>query len=63
MAATMMANLNALVRSTSVRDIKDLNLIPPLAFVKKEPRMLEDYRTSAGGRGGRKGFKEKPGGG
>ena len=44
MAATMMANLNALVRSGSVRDIKDLNLIPPLAFVKKEPRMLEDYR-------------------
>ncbi len=44
MAATMMTNLNALVRSTSVRDIKELNLIPPLAFVKKEPRMLEDYR-------------------
>jgi lactate dehydrogenase-like 2-hydroxyacid dehydrogenase len=44
MAATMMANLNALVRSASVRDIKELNLIPPLAFVKKEPRMLEDYR-------------------
>jgi len=44
MAATMMANLNALVRSTSVRDIKELNLIPPLAFIKKEPRMLDDYR-------------------
>jgi lactate dehydrogenase-like 2-hydroxyacid dehydrogenase len=44
MAATMLANLNALARSTSVRDIKDLNLIPPLAFVKKEPRMLDDYR-------------------
>ncbi|MCU0604483.1 MAG: 2-hydroxyacid dehydrogenase [Desulfobacterales bacterium] len=44
MAATMMANLNALVRSGSVRDIKELNLIPPLAFVKKEPRMLDDYR-------------------
>jgi len=44
MSATMMANLNALVRSTSVRDIKELNLIPPLAFIKKEPRMLDDYR-------------------
>jgi phosphoglycerate dehydrogenase-like enzyme len=44
MAATMLSNLNALARSTSVRDIKDLNLIPPLAFVKKEPRMLDDYR-------------------
>jgi glyoxylate reductase len=44
MSATMMANLNALVRSTSVRDIKELNLISPLAFVKKEPRMLDDYR-------------------
>ncbi len=44
MAATMMTNLNALVRSTSVRDIKGLNLIPPLAFIKKEPRMLDDYR-------------------
>ena len=28
----------------SVKDIKELNLIPPLAFVKKEPRMLDDYR-------------------
>ena len=45
MAATMLTNLNALVRSTSVRDIKELNLIPPLAFVKKEPRMLDDYRS------------------
>jgi glyoxylate reductase len=44
MAATMLTNLNALVRSSSVRDIKELNLIPPLAFVKKEPRMLDDYR-------------------
>jgi lactate dehydrogenase-like 2-hydroxyacid dehydrogenase len=44
MAATMMTNLNALARSTSVRDIKELNLIPPLAFIKKEPRMLDDYR-------------------
>lgn len=44
MSATMMANLNALVRSASVRDIKELNLIPPLAFLKKEPRMLDDYR-------------------
>jgi lactate dehydrogenase-like 2-hydroxyacid dehydrogenase len=44
MAATMMANLNSLARSTSVRDIKELNLIPPLAFIKKEPRMLDDYR-------------------
>jgi len=44
MAATMLANLNALARSTSVRDVKELNLIPPLAFVKKEPRMLDDYR-------------------
>lgn len=44
MAATMLTNLNALVRSTSVRDIKELNLIPPLAFVKKEPRLLDDYR-------------------
>jgi glyoxylate reductase len=44
MAATMMANLNALARSTSVRDIKELNLIPPQAFIKKEPRMLDDYR-------------------
>ena len=44
MAATMLSNLNSLVRSTSVKDIKELNLIPPLAFVKKEPRMLDDYR-------------------
>jgi len=44
MAATMLSNLNSMVRSTSVRDIKDLNLIPPLAFLKKEPRMLDDYR-------------------
>jgi glyoxylate reductase len=44
MAATMLGNLNSLVRSTSVKDIKELNLIPPLAFVKKEPRMLDDYR-------------------
>jgi phosphoglycerate dehydrogenase-like enzyme len=44
MAATMMANLNSLARSTSVRDIKELNLIPPQAFIKKEPRMLDDYR-------------------
>ena len=44
MAATMLGNLNSLVRSTSVRDIKELNLIPPLAFIKKEPRMLDDYR-------------------
>jgi lactate dehydrogenase-like 2-hydroxyacid dehydrogenase len=44
MAATMLANLNALARSTSVRDVKELNLIPPLAFIKKEPRMLDDYR-------------------
>mgnify|MGYP000014693325 CR=1 FL=1 len=44
MSATMLSNLNAMVRSTSVRDIKELNLIPPLAFVKKEPRLLEDYR-------------------
>jgi len=44
MASTMLSNLNSLVRSTSVRDIKELNLIPPLAFVKKEPRMLDDYR-------------------
>jgi lactate dehydrogenase-like 2-hydroxyacid dehydrogenase len=35
---------NSLVRSQSVRDVKELNLIPPLAFVKKEPRMLDDYR-------------------
>jgi lactate dehydrogenase-like 2-hydroxyacid dehydrogenase len=44
MAASMMANLNSLARSTSVRDIKELNLVPPLAFIKKEPRMLDDYR-------------------
>jgi glyoxylate reductase len=44
MAATMLSNLNALVRSASVRDLKELNLIPPLAYVKKEPRMLDDYR-------------------
>jgi glyoxylate reductase len=44
MAATMLSNLNSLVRSTSVKDIRELNLIPPLAFVKKEPRMLDDYR-------------------
>ena len=44
MAATMLQNINALVRSTTVRDIKELNLIPPLLFVKKEPRMLDDYR-------------------
>ena len=44
MSATMLSNLNSLVRSTSVKDIKELNLIPPLAFVKKEPRMLDDYR-------------------
>ena len=44
MAATMLSNINALVRSTTVRDIKELNLIPPLLFVKKEPRMLDDYR-------------------
>ena len=44
MAATMLSNLNSLVRSTSVKDIKELNLIPPLAFIKKEPRMLDDYR-------------------
>jgi lactate dehydrogenase-like 2-hydroxyacid dehydrogenase len=44
MAATMLSNLNSLVRSTAVKDIKELNLIPPLAFVKKEPRMLDDYR-------------------
>ena len=44
MSATMLANLNSLVRSQSVRDVKELNLIPPLAFVKKEPRMLDDYR-------------------
>jgi glyoxylate reductase len=44
MAATMLSNLNVLARSTSVRDIKELNLIPPLLFVKKEPRMLDDYR-------------------
>jgi hypothetical protein len=23
---------------------RELNLIPPIAFVKKEPRMLDDYR-------------------
>ena len=44
MSATMLSNLNALVRSTTVRDIKELNLIPPLLFVKKEPRMLDTYR-------------------
>ena len=44
MSATMLANLNSLVRSQSVRDVKELNLIPPLLFVKKEPRMLDDYR-------------------
>jgi glyoxylate reductase len=44
MAATMLSNLNSLVRSTAVKDIKELNLIPPLAFIKKEPRMLDDYR-------------------
>jgi glyoxylate reductase len=44
MAATMLSNLNALARSTAVRDIKELNLIQPLFFVKKEPRMLDDYR-------------------
>jgi hypothetical protein len=40
----MLSNLNSLVRSTSVKDIKELNLIPPLAIVKKEPRTLDDYR-------------------
>jgi hypothetical protein len=44
MSATMLANLNSLVRSQSVRDVKEPNLIPPLLFVKKEPRMLDDYR-------------------
>lgn len=44
MAATMLGNLNSLARSTSVRDIKELNLIPPLAAIKKEPRRLDDYR-------------------
>jgi glyoxylate reductase len=44
MSATMLANLNSPVRSQSVRDVKELNLIPPLALVKKEPRMLDDYR-------------------
>ena len=44
MSATMLANLYALVRSSSPQDIKELNLIPPLAFLKKEPRMLNDYR-------------------
>jgi hypothetical protein len=44
MSATMLVSLNSLVRSQSVRDVKELNLIPPLLFVKKEPRLLDDYR-------------------
>ncbi|MFZ5570145.1 MAG: 2-hydroxyacid dehydrogenase [Thermodesulfobacteriota bacterium] len=44
MSATMLANLNALARSSSPRDIKELNVVPPLAFLKKEPRMVEDFR-------------------
>ncbi|MGE5258693.1 MAG: 2-hydroxyacid dehydrogenase [Hyphomicrobiales bacterium] len=44
MAATMLGNLNSLARSASVRDIRELNLIPPLVYLKKEPQQLDDYR-------------------
>ncbi len=44
MSATMLANLNSLARSTTARDIKELNVVPPMAFLKKEPRMIEDFR-------------------
>jgi glyoxylate reductase len=44
MSATMLANLNSLARSSTVRDIKELNLVPPMAVLKKESRMLDDYR-------------------
>ncbi len=44
MSATMLSNLNSMARSSTARDIKDLNLVPPMAILKKESRMLDDYR-------------------